>query len=117
MKLFKQRKAWCALGEARLFGDLTVLLNVVGAADYDEDNVSFVKTFCNVSEKSVSHLAIQSSIQALGIRPKAFNEINKVRKQLAQLLNEAESVRDKLSTVSFKMDPPSQEQLRKLRSE
>lgn len=33
-KFIKQRKLWCSIGEARLFGDLTVLLNTIGAADY-----------------------------------------------------------------------------------
>lgn len=32
-RVLKQRKAWCGFGEARLLGDLSVLLNVLGAAD------------------------------------------------------------------------------------
>jgi HrpA-like RNA helicase len=35
-EMFKQRKLWCSFGEARLFGDLTILLNVIGAADYEK---------------------------------------------------------------------------------
>uniref|UniRef100_A0A915LNJ0 Helicase-associated domain-containing protein n=1 Tax=Meloidogyne javanica TaxID=6303 RepID=A0A915LNJ0_MELJA len=35
-EILKQRKLWCSFGEARLFGDLTVLLNVIGAADYEK---------------------------------------------------------------------------------
>uniref|UniRef100_A0A1I8BLN3 RNA helicase n=1 Tax=Meloidogyne hapla TaxID=6305 RepID=A0A1I8BLN3_MELHA len=35
-EILKQRKLWCSFGEAKLFGDHTVLLNVIGAADYEE---------------------------------------------------------------------------------
>uniref|UniRef100_A0A914I9J1 RNA helicase n=1 Tax=Globodera rostochiensis TaxID=31243 RepID=A0A914I9J1_GLORO len=73
-EMVKQRRLWCAIGEARLFGDLTVILNIVGAADYAREN--------------------ESAVKALGLRSKALKEINKQRNQ---------------------MDPPSQEQLRKLR--
>ncbi|KAI3411930.1 Pfam:DUF1605 [Globodera pallida] len=93
-EMVKQRRLWCAIGEARLFGDLTVILNIVGAADYASEN--------------------ESTVKALGLRPKALKEINKQRNQLALILNRADSVKEKLPT-EFRMDPPSQEQLRKLR--
>ena len=35
-EILRQRKLWCSFGEARSFGDLTILLNVIGAADYEK---------------------------------------------------------------------------------
>ncbi|KAL3079995.1 hypothetical protein niasHT_034553 [Heterodera trifolii] len=67
--VIKQRFLWSAVGEARLFGDLTVILNTVGAADYEGE--------------------------------------------LTLLLNKSDSV-EKLPE-KFRMDAPSQEQLRRLR--
>ena len=42
-EMLKQRQIWCSIGEARLFGDLTVLLNVIGAADYENVNAPYIK--------------------------------------------------------------------------
>ncbi|KAL3079361.1 hypothetical protein niasHT_037691 [Heterodera trifolii] len=92
-EVIKQRFLWCAVGEARLFGDLTVILNTIGAADYVEEN--------------------SRALEALGLRPKALKEINKQRHQLTLLLNKSDSV-EKLPE-KFRMDAPSQEQLRRLR--
>lgn len=39
-EMLKQRQIWCSIGEARLFGDLTIVLNVIGAADYE--NVKYI---------------------------------------------------------------------------
>nr|CAD2201540.1 unnamed protein product [Meloidogyne enterolobii] len=93
-EILKQRKLWCSFGEARLFGDLTVLLNVIGAADYEKENCKALYTF--------------------GLRPKALDEINKLRKQLVSIINTSSSVQNKLNDI-FKMEPPEQDQLRELR--
>ncbi|KAL3080688.1 hypothetical protein niasHT_033245 [Heterodera trifolii] len=77
--VIKQRYLWSAVGEARLFGDLTN----------------------------------SRALEALGLRPKALKEINKQRHQLTLLLNKSDSV-EKLPE-KFRMDAPSQEQLRRLR--
>uniref|UniRef100_A0A915NNK3 RNA helicase n=2 Tax=Meloidogyne TaxID=189290 RepID=A0A915NNK3_9BILA len=93
-EILKQRKLWCSFGEARLFGDLTVLLNVIGAADYEKENCKALYTF--------------------GLRPKALDEINKLRKQLVSIINTSSSIQNKLND-KFKMEPPEQDQLRELR--
>lgn len=93
-EILKQRKLWCSFGEAKLFGDHTVLLNVIGAADYEEENPKV--------------------LYSLGLRPKAFDEINKLRKQLVSIINTSSSLQNKLDD-RFKMRPPEQAQFRELR--
>lgn len=43
-RVLKQRKGWSEIGEARLLGDLSVLLHVLGAAD-NEIKVNFIKLY------------------------------------------------------------------------
>lgn len=35
IEIIKQRQLWSSIGEAKLFGDLTVILHLIGAADYE----------------------------------------------------------------------------------
>lgn len=51
---------------------------------------------------------------SMGIRPKALEEINKLRSQLIAILNTSNSLKEKLPN-EFRMQPPNQQQLRKLR--
>jgi len=37
-EMIKQRQLWSSIGEAKLFGDLTVILHLIGAADYEVSN-------------------------------------------------------------------------------
>lgn len=93
VEVLKKRQSFCDAGESRLFGDLSVLLSIIGAAQYDS------------SEKMLT---------TLGLRPKAFREIQKLKRQLTTILNQSESLDNKLP-LDFKLTPPSQKQYRFLR--
>uniref|UniRef100_A0A915CW82 RNA helicase n=1 Tax=Ditylenchus dipsaci TaxID=166011 RepID=A0A915CW82_9BILA len=93
-EVLKQRRAWCNFGEARHLGDLCVLLNVLGAADHE--------------------IPTSSSMQSLGLKPKAYWEIRKLRHQLANLLNSSGLLTEELDS-KHKLLPPSQDQLRLIR--
>lgn len=95
MKELIQRKLWCAIGEAKLFGDLAILLNIIGASDYE-------------------YKGNHETLHSLGIRPKALEEIVKLRRQLVTILNTSNSLKEKLP-LDFKMDPPCQKYYKKLR--
>lgn len=53
-------------------------------------------------------------LTTLGLRPKAFREIQKLKRQLTTILNQSESLDNKLP-LDFKLTPPSQKQYRFLR--
>lgn len=109
-EVLKQRRLWCSVGEARHLADLCVLLNILGAAD-NEQNVYFNNFNSN------KFFIIQVTpiyLQKIGLRSKSYSEIKRLRKQLITVVNLSESVTEKLD-INLKLLPPTQNQMRLLR--
>ncbi|CAG9533777.1 unnamed protein product [Cercopithifilaria johnstoni] len=96
LEALKQRRSWCPPGQARNFGDLTVILRAILGAEASEGSGSEVE--CN----------------RLGVRRKALIEIRKLRQQLAKIIN-SKCPQDKPFTVKVDMEPPTDKEMLMLR--
>uniref|UniRef100_A0A8R1Y2T5 RNA helicase n=1 Tax=Onchocerca volvulus TaxID=6282 RepID=A0A8R1Y2T5_ONCVO len=94
LEALKQRRSWCPPGQARNFGDLTVLLRAILSAEASEG-----------SEKECHRL---------GVRYKALIEIRKLRQQLTKIIN-SKCPQDKSLMVNLDMKPPTDEEILMLR--
>ncbi|VBB30933.1 unnamed protein product [Acanthocheilonema viteae] len=92
----KQRRSWCPPGQARNFGDLTVILRAILSAEASEGSGS------------------EEECHRLGVRRKALIEIRKLRQQLTKIIN-LKCPQDKPFTVKLDMKPPTDEETLMLR--
>ncbi|EDV95219.1 probable ATP-dependent RNA helicase kurz [Drosophila grimshawi] len=95
-KFHQRNMSWAAGGNYRLLGDPMVLLRAVGAAEYAGTRGNLAE-FC----------------EAYGLRPKAINEVRKLRVQLTNEINL--NVSDVELCVDPQLKPPSNAQARFLR--
>uniref|UniRef100_A0A915PYB9 RNA helicase n=1 Tax=Setaria digitata TaxID=48799 RepID=A0A915PYB9_9BILA len=94
LEALKQRRSWCPPGQARNFGDLTVLLRAILDAEVAKGS------------EEVCH--------RLGVRHKALIEIRKLREQLTKIIN-SKCAQDEPVAVKSDMKPPTNEQMLLLR--
>ncbi|VDM29845.1 unnamed protein product [Toxocara canis] len=94
LEALKQRRAWCLQGQARRFGDLTVLLKAVLACIAEKGSEEACKRF--------------------GVRRKALVEVSKLRHQLTNLINSSCQLKQTL-TIDPSLMAPSEAQIRMLR--
>ncbi|KHN78667.1 Putative ATP-dependent RNA helicase rha-2, partial [Toxocara canis] len=94
LEALKQRRAWCLQGQARRFGDLTVLLKAVLACIAEKGSEEACKRF--------------------GVRRKALVEVSKLRHQLTNLINSSCQLKQTL-TIDPSLTAPSEAQIRMLR--
>ncbi|EFO25661.2 DEAD/DEAH box helicase [Loa loa] len=94
LQVLKQRRSWCPPGQARNFGDLTVIMRAILSAEALEGS--------------------QEECHRLGVRHKALIEIRKLRQQLIKIIN-SRCPQDKPFTVKIDMKPPTDEEMLMLR--
>ncbi|KAM8720899.1 hypothetical protein ACLKA7_006874 [Drosophila subpalustris] len=95
-RFHQKRLSWANHGNYKLLGDPMVLMRAVGAAEY-AGSQGKLASFC----------------EANGLRPKAINEVRKLRVQLTNEINL--NVSDVELCVDPKLKPPSDAQARFLR--
>ncbi|VDN93251.1 unnamed protein product [Brugia pahangi] len=94
LEALKQRRSWCPPGQARNFGDLTVMLRAVLSAEALEGS--------------------EEECHRLGVRHKALIEIRKLRQQLAKIIN-SKCPQDEVFTINLAMKPPNDKEMLMLR--
>uniref|UniRef100_A0A0R3S0K4 RNA helicase n=1 Tax=Elaeophora elaphi TaxID=1147741 RepID=A0A0R3S0K4_9BILA len=94
LKALKQRRSWCPPGQARNFGDLTVILRAILSAEASKGS--------------------EEECHRLGVRRKALIEIRKLRHQLTKIVN-SKCPQNKPFTVKLDMKPPIDEEMLMLR--